>query len=150
MRKRSRQEARHTDGRDNEQARQERMRTEEIGQEYTPQQRGRDDEQGAATSSAEAGDSTPNQRPKRRNVMQGSGYVFTRAYRKRKRHEGHMLQNRQTGGALKKRLIEVGPATVERTAQGKYDWADGALKRRRGTDEADCEGERRLRPRDPG
>ena len=51
---------------------------------------------------------------------------------------------------MKKRLIEVGPATVERTTQGKYDWADGALKRRRDADEADSEGERRLRPRDPG
>ena len=62
-----------------------------------------------------------------------------------------MLQNRQTGGALKKRLIEVGPATVERTTRGTYDWADGALrKRRRDENEADSTGERRLRPRDPG
>ena len=62
-----------------------------------------------------------------------------------------MLQNRQTGGALKRRAIEVGPATVERTTKGAYDWADGGLrKRRREGDKTDGAGERRLRPRDPG
>ena len=58
---------------------------------------------------------------------------------------------RASGGALKRRAIEIGPATVERTTKGAYDWADGGLrKRRREGDTTDGTGERRLRPRDPG
>ena len=62
-----------------------------------------------------------------------------------------MMRNRQTSGALKRRAIEVGPATVERTTQGTYEWADGGLRKRKRDEDATNEtGERRLRPRDPG
>jgi len=48
-----------------------------------------------------------------------------------------------------KRAVEIGPATVERATRGRYDWQDGGLRKRRREDERE-EGERRLRPRDPG
>ena len=51
---------------------------------------------------------------------------------------------------LSKRAVEVGPATVERTADGRYDWQDGRLRKRRRESTAGGDGERRLRPRDPG
>ena len=90
-------------------------------------------------------------RPRRENSTPKFGYVFTRQGKRKRRYEGHMLRNGPGGSAQRRRAIEVGPATVERTTQGAYEWADGALrKRRRDEDEAEDGGERRLRPRDPG
>ena len=68
---------------------------------------------------------------------------------KRSVTKGYMLRNGQAH-VLGKRAVEVGPATVERATRGRYDWQDGGLRKRRREDEVREEGERRLRPRDPG
>ena len=61
----------------------------------------------------------------------------------------YQLRNGQAH-VLGKRAMEVGPATVERATRGRYDWQDGGLRKRRREEEIREEGERRLRPRDPG
>ena len=71
----------------------------------------------------------------------GADYVHTRQYRKRQKSESKMLS---------KWAVEVGPTTVDRTAGGRYDWQDGRLRKRRRESTAGGDGERRLRPRDPG
>ena len=87
-------------------------------------------------------------RPKRTGAATAS-YVYTRQYNKRAKKEGYMLRNGQAH-VLGKRAMEVGPATVERATRGRYDWQDGGLRKRKKADEVREEGERRLRPRDPG
>ena len=87
------------------------------------------------------------QRPKRTGIGSAS-YVYTRQYNKRAKRQGYMLRNGQAH-TLGKRAVEIGPATVERATRGRYDWQDGGLRKRRREDERE-EGERRLRPRDPG
>ena len=70
---------------------------------------------------------------------------------KRTKRQGYIVAKR-TGArdVLGKRAVEIGPATVERATRGRYDWQDGGLRKRRREDEEREEGERRLRPRDPG
>ena len=87
-------------------------------------------------------------RPKRTGAGSAS-YVYTRQYNKRTKRQGYMLRNGQAH-VLGKRAVEIGPATVERATRGRYDWQDGGLRKRRREDEEREEGERRLRPRDPG
>ena len=108
----------------------------------------------AAEARTEEGDevngiesATPH-RPKRTGAATAS-YVYTRQYNKRAKKEGYMLRNGQAH-VLGKRAMEVGPATVERATRGRYDWQDGGLRKRKRADEVREEGERRLRPRDPG
>ena len=103
----------------------------------------RDNESAAVQGLAE----TP-RRPKRAGAGTAS-YVHTRQYKKRAKKQGYMLRNGQTH-VLGKRAVEVGPATVERATRGRYDWRDGGLRKRRREDGTREEGERRLRPRDPG
>ena len=86
-------------------------------------------------------------RPKRTGIGSAS-YVYTRQYNKRAKRQGYMLRNGQAH-TLGKRAVEIGPATVERATRGRYDWQDGGLRKRRREDERE-EGERRLRPLDPG
>jgi hypothetical protein len=104
----------------------------------------RDDEEAAAQ---EIIMETP-RRPKRTGAGSAS-YVYTRQYNKRTKRQGYMLRNGQAH-VLGKRAVEIGPATVERATRGRYDWQDGGLRKRRREDEEREEGERRLRPRDPG
>jgi hypothetical protein len=92
---------------------------------------------------------TTPQRPKRKEGPTAPTYVHTRQYRKRQKSESYMLRNGHSA-VLSKRAVEVGPATVERTADGRYDWQDGRLRKRRRESTAGGDGERRLRPRDPG
>ena len=103
------------------------------------------EEQDAARAAA----ITTPQRPKRKEGPTAPTYVHTRQYRKRQKSESYMLRNGHSA-VLSKRAVEVGPATVERTADGRYDWQDGRLRKRRRESTAGGDGERRLRPRDPG
>lgn len=105
-------------------------------------------EEDADAALAAAAATTP-QRPKRKEGPTAPTYVHTRQYRKRQKSEGYMLRNGHSA-VLSKRAVEIGPATVERTTGGQYDWQDGGLRKRKQESTAGGDGERRLRPRDPG
>ena len=105
----------------------------------------RTEEGGGAEDTTEL--ATP-RRPKRTGAATAS-YVYTRQYTKKAKKEGYMLRNGQAH-VLGKRALEVGPATVERATRGRYDWQDGGLRKRKREGTVREEGERRLRPRDPG
>ena len=99
----------------------------------------------------EAAIATPLKRPQR-TVPTPETYKQTKDRAKRKR-VGHMMHDRQSTGPMKKRAIEIGAATVERTTRGRYEWRDAELGKRKRDDEQDREGKdgsRGLRPRDPG
>jgi len=104
--------------------------------------------EGEDEATTAAATTTP-QRPKRKEGPTAPTYVHTRQYRKRQKSGSYMLRNGHSA-VLSKRAVEVGPATVERTADGQYDWQDGRLRRRKRESTAGGDGERRLRPRDPG
>ena len=88
-------------------------------------------------------------KPPATQVRPTQTYKQTKDRAKRKR-VGHMLHDRQSTGPMKKRAIEIGAATVERTTRGRYEWRDAELGKRKRDDEQDREGKdgsRGLRPR---
>ena len=61
------------------------------------------------------------------------------------------MESARDRAGRKRKAIEVGPATVERTVNGKYEWRDAGLRARRDkTIERTETSQARRRPRDPG
>ena len=57
------------------------------------------------------------------------------------------METARDRGGSKRKAMEVGPATVERIVNGKYEWRDGGLKKRRVQDETR---DHQRRTHDPG
>ena len=67
-----------------------------------------------------------------------------------KKRRGYMESARDRGGA-KRKAMEIGPATVERIACGRYEWRDGSYRaQKRGQDQDETRDRTRQRPHDPG
>ena len=61
------------------------------------------------------------------------------------------MESARDRAGRKRKAIEVGLATVERTVNGKYEWRDAGLRARRDeTIEGTETSQARRRPRDPG
>lgn len=93
-------------------------------------------------------------RPTRVAGEKRQGFYDQTRRRKARRRIGpapYMESARDRGGR-KRKAIEVGPATVERTVNGKYEWRDAGLRARREstTPEGTETSQTRQRLRDPG
>ena len=69
-------------------------------------------------------------RPKRRRAQVGTYDETTRRAVRQRTRLGYMDNGR--GGGHKRTAIVVGPATMERTVRGRYEWRDSELAAQRG------------------
>jgi hypothetical protein len=80
-------------------------------------------------------------------------YDQTRRHKARRRiGPAPYMESARDRGGRKRKAIEVGPATVERTVNGRYEWRDAGLRARREnqTSEGTETSQTRQRLRDPG
>ena len=67
-----------------------------------------------------------------------------------KKRRGYMESARDRGG-VKRKAMEIGPATVERIVCGRYEWRDGSYRApKRRQDQDETRDRTRQRPHDPG